>query len=163
MVQLHRNLRAFAVDRVDEIAECANEPVVVNAHRVAGRAPDFPIDRGVLGDDQTHATTGPGPMVFDELVVNLAEGASELREDRCLHETVAQLQGADPPGLVERRSRAVGHHKSTDVWVCHNHLLIIFFVLRLQHAMPADMSIERLYPGVEESCFSAAALLAQVN
>jgi hypothetical protein len=29
--------------------------------------------------------------------------------------------------------------------------------------MTAGMSIERSYPGVEESCFSAAALLAQVT
>jgi hypothetical protein len=46
-------------------------------------------------------------MVFDELIVNLTEGAGELSEDRRLHEAVAQLQGADSPGLVQRRSRAV--------------------------------------------------------
>ncbi|MNY34637.1 hypothetical protein D3C86_1689930 [compost metagenome] len=51
MVQLHRNFRTFAVDRVDQITESTNEPVMVNAHRVAGRAPDFPIDRGVFGND----------------------------------------------------------------------------------------------------------------
>jgi hypothetical protein len=107
MVQLHGNLRAFTVDRVDQVAECANEPVMVDSHRVTRGAPDLPIDRGILGDDQTNAASGAGSMVFDELIVNLTEGAGELSEDRCLHEAIAQLQGANTSGLVKRRGRAV--------------------------------------------------------
>jgi hypothetical protein len=106
-MQLYSSLRPFTVDCVDQVAECANEFVVDNSHRVPRGAPDLPINRGVFGDDRTNASSDAGPMVFDELIVNLTEGAGELSGDRCLHETVAQLQGIDPPGLVKRRGRGL--------------------------------------------------------
>src|SRR5207342_2805160 len=87
---------------VDEVGQATDEPVMVDADRVPDRAADLPVDRGVLGDDQSDPAPGPGPMVLDDLVVDLAERAGELGEDRCLNKAVAQRHPADPAGPEER-------------------------------------------------------------
>ena len=75
VVELDGDLRALVVHGFDEIGQAADEAVVVDPDRVPDGAADFPVDRCVLEDDEPDAAPGAGPVVLDELVVDLAVGA----------------------------------------------------------------------------------------
>jgi hypothetical protein len=99
MVQLHGDFRAFAMDSISQIAQTTNEPVVVNSDWMPDRTSHLPIDRSVLGNDKSNSATGAGPMVLDQLIVNLAKGAGELGKNRRLYEAISQLHAANPTRL----------------------------------------------------------------
>jgi hypothetical protein len=92
---------------------------VVDAHRVADRPADLPVDRGVLRDDQTDAPPRAGAVVLDQPLVDLAERTGEMGEDRSLHEAVTQRHSTDPARLKKRSILRRSQHAGVFSGDCH--------------------------------------------